>query len=81
MGRGLYGQNEGNEYRPQEQSLTERIADNEIVEGDHVKLLRSAAKARDWTVFQFEIQQLEEQGFTKQRIDSMTVTAMAGLRF
>ena len=41
MGRGLYGQNEGNETRDAVTQLVDQVADNEICEGHVVDPLRA----------------------------------------
>jgi hypothetical protein len=79
--RGLYSQNEGNESRSNRDILGDRIADNQIVEGDYVAALRNHAAAGKWDHFSAAVAELRREGFDRYRIDSMTVRAMAGLKF
>ena len=80
MGRGLYGQSEGNETRSAFDSLNERIADNEIVEGSHVAHLRRLLKAKNWNALNRLVDELRSSGFKANRIDSMLTRAGAGVR-
>lgn len=73
MGRGLYGQSEGNESRSSVETMEDQIADNEIAEGLHVKKLRCMAKARDWAGYTEYYNKLTAEGFSKARLDSMVV--------
>jgi len=82
-GRGLYGQNEGNENRSAADSMSERIADNEVVEGPHVAVLRRIIKDRqpDWRKrFDAKVAELRREGFSQSRIDSMVTRSYAGVR-
>ena len=46
-GRGLYGQNEGNESRSTAEWVEDRIAENELCEGEWLKPMQRAAEEGD----------------------------------
>lgn len=75
------GQLQGDEHRTQDSALDERYLDNEVVEGEHVRRLRNYAKTHSWVEFTRYTQKLQEEGFSKNRIDSMVSRATMGLRF
>lgn len=47
MGRGLYGQNEGNEARDGVAQLVDQIADNEVCEKDVVDPLKALWQSKE----------------------------------
>jgi hypothetical protein len=79
--RGLYGQSEGNEKRGASAQFSERIQDNEIVEGRHVATLRRMVGDRDWKAVENYTNKLKTDGHSQARVDSMVSRAMAGMRF
>jgi hypothetical protein len=79
MGRGLYGKNEGWESRTSAALLSERIMDNQVVEGDHVANLRGMAQGCDWKGYEAYVAVLRTDGWSQNRIDSMTRRATFGL--
>ena len=79
--RGIYGQAEGNETRTDREQLVERIADNQIVEGDIVASLRRLVADHNWKGVEVKMAKLAEAGHSQSRRESMLTRAMAGLRF
>lgn len=80
MGKGLYNQLQGNEYRQSSQVFDERLKDNHIVEGNEIATLKRMAKDKNWTSFNSFIEKLKLQGWNKSRIDSIVTCAMSGIR-
>jgi hypothetical protein len=78
--KGLYGQAQGNERRQDLSAFNERLEDNEIVEGQHVAVLRSRFEERNWTAFTAYANELKIKGFSQPRIDSIVARASSGLR-
>lgn len=78
MGKGLYGQNQGNENRNQTAVLEERYLDNGVIEGDIVKVLVRMFQEKDWKAFNGYIADLGKEGFSRSRIDSMVARATMG---
>lgn len=81
MGRGLYKQSEGWESRPAQDAFAERLVDNETIEGDYVAALHNHVEKQDWVSYEKAVAELRRDGFSAQRITSMTNRAMAGLKF
>ena len=80
MGRGLYGQREGNEFRVNADVLADRYADNDLLEGNHVENLREYAKNLQWTEFQKYCDSLRADGFSRSRVESIINRALSGVR-
>ena len=78
--RGLYGQAEGNETRSAADSMAERIADNELIEGEHVASLRRMIQGKDWKNLDLKVKALYKMGFDGKRVDSMVTRAYSGVR-
>ena len=70
------GQLEGDEFRPQSSSFQEAIQDNELVEGEHVKMLRTFLGRKDWKKFEAYVQKLKDEGNSEHRIQTMISNAM-----
>jgi len=81
MVRGLYGQRQGDEGRTAFVTFGDRITENQIVEGDHVRVIRKMASSRRWEALTAYTDGLLKQGHSKTRVDSMVSRATAGLRF
>lgn len=79
--RGLYGMSEGNESRSSNLQFGDRLADNQIVEGQHVAVIRRMVSERKWKDVTAFTDKLRNQGHSKDRVDSMVSRAMAGMRF
>jgi hypothetical protein len=79
--RGLYGQSEGNERRSAVATFGDRITENDLVEGDHVAVIRRMVSERKWKDVTAFTAKLRNAGHSKDRVDSMVSRAMAGLRF
>lgn len=79
--RGLYGQSEGNEKRSNFATFGDRIAENDLVEGQHVAVIRRMVSERKWKDVTAFTDKLRNQGHSKDRVDSMVSRAMAGMRF
>lgn len=79
MGRGLYGMSEGWEKRTDAALLADRLADNEVVEGEHVAKLRGMAQSRDWKGYESYVSSLRVDGWSLSRINSMTNRATFNL--
>ena len=79
--RGRYpGQLQGDEYRPGGSALEERLMDNELLEGEFERTLRQMIKQKRWDDVTAYTQKMMEQGFSKDRVDSILTSAMHGLR-
>jgi len=70
------GQLEGDENRPQSSSFQEAIQDNELVEGEHVKMLRTFLGRKDWNKFEAYVQKLKDEGHSEHRIQTMISNAI-----
>ena len=70
------GQLEGDENRPQSSSFQEALLDNELIEGENVKKLKSFLNKKDWTNFEKYIQKLKDEGNSEHRIQTMISNAM-----
>ena len=80
MPRGLYNQLQGDEHRPMKQHFTEIIADNDLIEGDDVRYLKTLAKHKDWEKFSSHVQKMKKHGINQRRIDAIVAQAMNGVR-
>lgn len=80
-GRGRYpGQLAGDENRTDNALLDETISDNEIAEGEHVRILNRMARDKNWHAFNQYVQKLKQEGHSQQRINSIMTRAMHKLR-
>jgi len=79
--RGLYGQSEGNERRNQVATFGDRINENQLVEGEHVAVIRRMVGERKWDDVTRFTDKLKRQGHSQDRVDSMVSRAMAGQKF
>lgn len=80
-GRGRYpGQSAGDERRPDSGTMTEILDDNDLVEGEFVKVLHRMAVEKDWNGFNQYIQKLKDEGHNHTRINSMMTRAMYGVK-
>lgn len=78
--RGMYGQAEGNEHRQDSAFLTERLIENDLVEGQHVTALHNMVKSHNWSAVNCKVKELLQAGFKQSRIDSMLTRAQHGVR-
>ena len=78
MGRGLYGQSEGNETNPT--AFDEHLADNAIVEGPIVKKLQALAKRGQFDQIKTETEKLRKAKWSDGRISAIVAQAMYGVR-
>ncbi|MFW6009168.1 MAG: hypothetical protein ACOCP8_07885 [archaeon] len=80
--RGLYNQPQTDEHRGKSQALKERYQENEIVEGEHVDMLKQfwqqGKNSGNWINFNNYIKKLQNDGFDSKRIDSMISRATIG---
>jgi len=81
MGRGIYGQSEGNESRSRFETFGDRITENQLVEGDLVATIKRMVAERAWNDITKFTNRLRAQGHSQARVDSMISRAMAGMRF
>ncbi len=74
------GQLQGDENRPGSDSLNERLLDNEVIEGEYVKKLRSLMEGgyneENKRLVEDYIKELELKGNSIDRIQSMLTRAM-----
>ena len=79
--RGRYeGQLQGDEYRPGDTSLTEIIDDNELIEGEFVRVLNKLIKEGRWDEVEKYTDKLRQEGHSRNRINSMITRALHGVR-
>ena len=84
MGRGLYGQSEGNERRSPQEAFEEILHDNQLCEGDWLKRMIAQAKGNDFKTLNWIYEQMIStfvQGgvakdSAKKRADSCLAQAM-----
>ena len=83
--RGLYGGNDGSYNRGGKDGgnalFGDRLAENQIAEGEHVAVLARMAGERNWNQITTYCAELKLKGFAQFRIDSMISRATAGQRF
>ena len=77
----VYGGREADEFRSGAAVFSDRLADNEVAEGDHVAVLRRMASERVWDRYEAYTQRLLKEGHSKARVDSMVSRSTAGMRF
>jgi ectoine hydroxylase-related dioxygenase (phytanoyl-CoA dioxygenase family) len=80
-GKGLYGQLQGNEVRQSGAIASDHFSANDLVEGDHVAILRRMAEEREWNQITSYCQDLKNAGHAQYRIDSMIARSTVGLKF
>jgi len=86
-GQGLYGQQQGNENRPQASVAMEHFADNHSVEGVAVAELRRLMNAQDWLGVTMHMETLRcekgefGQGFSDTRLQAIYGQASFGTSF
>lgn len=80
MPRGLYNQSQGDEHRPSASAFVDRLADNDLIEGEDVTRLRALAKRKEWKKFSAHVQKMKEKGIGQKRIDSIVTRATSGVR-
>ena len=79
--RGRYkGQLQGDEYRPGDAGLMDRLDENELVEGNLVEILKRMVEEKNWNGITSFTQKLKNEGHRDDRIQSMLTRAMYGLR-
>lgn len=79
--RGRYqGQLQGDENRPDSSVITDIFDDNDVVEGEFVKVLRRMAGSGDWDSFNNYLQKLRNDGHSQARVNSMMSRAMHGVK-
>lgn len=74
--RGLYNLDEGNSHRNsnlqgQQSAWQDHLDDNELIEGDAVKVLARMFKEKKFDDYNNYIKSLKEQGYSDARIQSM----------
>tara|TARA_Y100000310_G_scaffold13838_1_gene14113 strand:- start:1378 stop:1659 length:282 start_codon:yes stop_codon:yes gene_type:complete len=70
------GQQQGDEYN--QHSTQERYTDNELVEGEHIKMLSHFFKQNKWEEFERYVEKLKLEGHDVSRINSMVASATRG---
>ena len=78
--RGLYGAAEGNETRRSADSFADHLADNDIVEGHDVAVLRARFEEKDWKRFSAFVEDMRQRKYNQTRIDSVVARASSGVR-
>ena len=74
------GQQQGDENRPDGSVMTDIFNDNDVVEGEFVKVLNRMAKEKDWDSFNNYLQKLRSDGHSQARVNSMMSRAMHGVK-
>lgn len=74
------GQLQGDESRPSSSVLTDVIQDNELVEGKEVRILSKLVGEKNWDAFNNYVVELQREGHSKDRINSMITRAMHGIK-
>ena len=59
------GQQQGDENRPNSSVMTDIFNDNDLVEGEFVKVLNRMARDKDWDSFNNYLQKLRNEGHTQ----------------
>jgi hypothetical protein len=78
MGKGLYGQLQGNEKRTDAARMTDQLADNELVEGHETATLQRMFREQDFKAFGTLYEELRRKGWSKTRLDSIVSRATTG---
>lgn len=86
-GRGLYNTQQEDTHRSRyrgfggvDPSEADRYRENDIVEGEHVNILKRMFKEKNFNAFNEYVMKLKNMGFSKGRVDSMVNRAMHGVR-
>ena len=80
MGRGRYGQIQGDERRAVGAAVVEHYADNHVAEGDDIAVLRRILSSGDLQGAANFMETLRRKGHSDYRIAMMYGQASAGLR-
>lgn len=80
--RGLYNTDEGNAHRNsnragQDAAWQERLDENDTIEGPMVQTLSRMFKEKNWDQYNKYVDKLRQEGYSKDRIDSMIRRSMA----
>jgi len=76
--RGLYNKPQADSYRNPQSTTQERYTENELIEGEHIKVLHSFFTQGKLTDFNNYVTKLKSEGFSRSRIDSMVASATRG---
>ncbi len=74
------GQQQGDENRPDSSVMPDIFNENELVEGEFVKVLNRMARDKDWDSFNNYLQKLRSEGHSQARVNSMMSRAMHGVK-
>jgi hypothetical protein len=78
MGKGLYGQLQGNENRSDKLRFEERLADNAVAEGHHVAVMKRMWEEEEMEpLAAYAAELVRANGFSQARVDSMMRSATA----
>jgi len=80
-GRGLYGQVQGDANRTATACMGERIADNQVVEGDAIARLKAMLSQKRFDAASEFMERLRTEGYADHRIRAIYGMASAGVRF
>jgi len=74
------GQQQGDENRPNGSVMSDIFNENDLVEGEFVKVLNRMANDGDWDNFNNYLQKLRNDGHSASRVNSMMSRAMHGVK-